>query len=46
MSTSRYAGGIHEIWPLANEGRIDTLIVEEDYAVDDLVQGSCRFGPW
>jgi hypothetical protein len=33
MSNNRYAAGIDEIWPLANEGRIDTLIVEEDYAM-------------
>jgi len=45
MSTSRYAGGIHEIWPLANEGRIDTLIVEEDYAMPARVDHSSQLHP-
>jgi hypothetical protein len=33
ISASRYAGGIHEIWPLAVDGRIATLIVEDDFAL-------------
>ena len=33
ISTSRYAGGIGEIWPLAVEGRVATLIVETDFAM-------------
>ena len=45
MSTSRYAGGIHEIWPLANEGRIDTLIVEEDYAVPARIDHNGQLHP-
>lgn len=32
-STNRYAGGIQEIWPLAKEGRIDTVVVEEGFAL-------------
>jgi hypothetical protein len=32
-SANRFAGGIHEIWPLAREGRIATLVVESDYAL-------------
>lgn len=32
-STCRFAGGIDEIWPLANEGRIETLVVEDAYFV-------------
>ncbi|MEO8696199.1 MAG: hypothetical protein ABI658_21960, partial [Acidimicrobiales bacterium] len=32
-STCRFAGGIDEIWPLANEGRIETLVVEDNYAL-------------
>ncbi len=32
-STNRYAGGIDEIWPLANDGRIDTLVVETSYTL-------------
>ena len=31
-SQRRYAGGIHEIWTLANEGRVDLLVVEDSYA--------------
>jgi len=45
LSTSRYAGGIHEIWPLANEGRIDTLIVEEDYAVPARIDHNGQLHP-
>lgn len=29
----RYAGGLDEVWELANEGRVELLVVEEDYAV-------------
>lgn len=32
-SACRFAGGIDEIWPLAIEGRIETLVVEDRYAV-------------
>ena len=32
-STSRYAGGIDEIWPLANDGRVELLVVEDSYAL-------------
>lgn len=32
-SARRFAGGINEIWSLARDGRIDTLVVEEGYAV-------------
>ena len=32
-SACRFAAGIDEIWPLATEGRIDTLVVEDRYAV-------------
>ncbi len=32
-SSARFAGGIDEIWPLANEGRVETLVVEDGYAV-------------
>ena len=31
LSANRYAGGIHEIWPLAHDGRIATLVVENNY---------------
>ena len=29
----RYAGGLDEVWELAHEGRVELLVVEEDYAV-------------
>jgi hypothetical protein len=32
-SAHRYAGGIHEIWPLARDGRVDVLIVENGYSL-------------
>lgn len=32
-SARRYAGGVNEVWPLAQEGRIDTLIVEQTLQV-------------
>ena len=31
-SQRRYAGGINEVWPLANEGRVELLVVEDTYA--------------
>jgi hypothetical protein len=31
VGEQRYAAGINEVWPLANEGRGATLLVEEDY---------------
>jgi hypothetical protein len=33
LSANRYAGGIHEIWPLAHDGRVATLVVESDYVL-------------
>ena len=38
-SACRFAGGIDEIWPLAIEGRIDTLVVEDRYAVAARIVG-------
>lgn len=32
-SARRYAGGVQEIWPLASEGRVELVVVEETYAV-------------
>lgn len=32
-STHRYAGGVHEVWPLARDGRIATLVVEGGFMV-------------
>lgn len=31
VSARRYAGGVHEVWALANDGRIDTLVVEHGF---------------
>jgi Bacterial archaeo-eukaryotic release factor family 3 len=38
-STRLYAGGIHELWPLAREGRIDLVVVEETYSMAARVFG-------
>ncbi len=38
-SQKRYAGGIEEVWVLANAGRIEHLIVEEGYAVAATLEG-------
>jgi hypothetical protein len=32
-STRRYAGGLEEAWELASDGRIELLVVEENYCV-------------
>lgn len=44
-STNRYAGGIHEIWPLASEGRVDTIVVEAGYAMAAIVDGQNQLQP-
>lgn len=44
-STRRFAGGIDEVWTLANEGRVDTVVVEDGYqlaVVVDEVNGLLR----
>lgn len=38
-SQRRYAGGINETWPLANEGRIELLVVEDTYALAARLNG-------
>lgn len=38
-SSRLYAGGLHELWPLAREGRIELLVVEETYAVAARING-------
>jgi Bacterial archaeo-eukaryotic release factor family 3 len=38
-STRLYAGGVHELWPLAREGRIDLVVVEETYSVAARILG-------
>ncbi len=32
-SSTRYAGGIDEIWPLAKDGRVELLVVEESFSL-------------
>lgn len=44
-STNRYAGGIHEIWPLAHDGRIATIVVEADYALPARVDHNNQLHP-
>lgn len=38
-SSRRFAGGIHEIWPLATEGRVELLVVEEGHMLSARVEG-------
>ena len=38
-STRLYAGGIHEIWPLAREGRVELVVVEDTYSLAARVHG-------
>ena len=44
-STNRYAGGIHEIWPLAHDGRIATLVVETDYTLPARIDHNNQLHP-
>lgn len=44
-STNRYAGGIQEIWPLAHDGRIATLVVETDYTLPARVDHNNQLHP-
>jgi hypothetical protein len=32
-NANRYAGGLDEVWELAQDGRVELLVVEEDYVV-------------
>jgi Bacterial archaeo-eukaryotic release factor family 3 len=32
-SARRFAGGIEEIWPLATQGRVETLVIEESFSM-------------
>ncbi len=45
LSTNRYAGGIHEIWPLAHDGRIATLVVENDYVLPARIDHNNQLHP-
>jgi hypothetical protein len=38
-SNRRFAGGIEEVWPLARDGRVEVLVVEEGHMVAARVQG-------
>ncbi len=44
-STNRYAGGIDEIWALANDGRIATLVVEADYTLPARIDTNNQLHP-
>ncbi len=44
-SNKRYAGGIHEIWPLALDGRVATLIVESDYSLPARIDHNNQLHP-
>lgn len=44
-SVNRYAGGIHEIWPLARDGRIDTLVVESGYVLSARIDENGQLVP-
>ena len=45
LSTNCYAGGIHEIWPLAHDGRIATLVVENDYTMPARIDHNNQLHP-
>ena len=44
-SSNRYAGGIHEIWALAHDGRIATLVVETDYTLPARIDANNQLQP-
>ena len=44
-STNRYAGGIHEIWPLAHDGRIATIVVETGYTLPARIDHNNQLHP-
>jgi hypothetical protein len=45
LSANRYAGGIHEIWALAHDGRIATLVVENDYTLPARIDHNNQLHP-
>ncbi len=45
LSTNRFAGGIHEVWPLAHDGRIATLVVEGDYTLPARIDENNQLHP-
>ena len=40
-----YAGGIHEVWSLANEGRVDTIVVENGFRLPARIGGNHELLP-
>lgn len=44
-SSKRYASGVHEIWPLANEGRVDLVVVEEDFSMSARIDDNGQLDP-
>lgn len=44
-STHRYAGGIHEVWSLARDGRVDTLVVESGFALAARIDDNGQLHP-
>jgi hypothetical protein len=44
-SVNRYAGGIHEIWPLVHDGRVDTLVVEAGFRLPARVDAHNQIHP-
>lgn len=44
-SANRYAGGIHEVWALARDGRIDTVVVENSFAMAAWVDDNHQLRP-
>jgi hypothetical protein len=44
-SARRYASGVDEIWPLAHEGRVELLVVEDDFALSARVDDSGHLEP-
>ncbi len=45
MSTNRYAGGINEIWPLANEGLVHMLVVEDGFSMPARIDDNDQLVP-
>lgn len=44
-SSRRFAAGIDEIWPLANEGRVDLLVIEEGYSLSARIDDNGHLHP-
>jgi hypothetical protein len=44
-SAKRYAAGVDEVWPLASEGRVDLLVVEDDYALSARIDENGHLHP-